>query len=406
MRYKEYDFDKLADDLDITPSMYDYAVARYQGISRYLSQCGIHAEFFPQGSFRTGTVVRPTKNGMEANFDIDIMCKISIPKDKTSPKEVKTSIGDSLKANAMYNDKLLPEDMRCWTLEYAGVSDSVGFNLDIVPSVAEDNFSILYLTNLGIPLDFAKDAVCITEKKSPNLYQWLPSNPQGFGAWFDTINKPFSDYNYKERKAKYFKNNVAKFPNFATIESVPDYHVKSSLQKVIQILKRHRDLFYHRAKKEGLQPTSIIITFLCAKSAVSAPFTLSTEALLGHIICDLLDYKSLANGQVPAVRYAGDERKAIEKVNGKWRITNPVDPKDNYADSWNDATAEAFFSWIDAVAEDLMNITTANESEYFSALRRSFGPAFVDKSLSLNSSNYIKTTPITTPTKPWSNIHD
>ena len=80
MRLKANDLEKIAEKLDISPTMYEYAVARYQGISQYLADSGINADFYPQGSFRTGTVVRPIKNGAEADYDIDVICKLSVEK--------------------------------------------------------------------------------------------------------------------------------------------------------------------------------------------------------------------------------------------------------------------------------------------------------------------------------------
>ena len=59
MRKKHVDLEILAKNLDISPTMHKYAVKRYEGISNYLESQGIKAEFYPQGSFRTGTVVRP-----------------------------------------------------------------------------------------------------------------------------------------------------------------------------------------------------------------------------------------------------------------------------------------------------------------------------------------------------------
>ena len=72
MRFKANDLETIAEKLDISPTMYEYAVARYQGISQYLADNGIDADFYPQGSFRTGTVVRPIKDGVEADYDIDV----------------------------------------------------------------------------------------------------------------------------------------------------------------------------------------------------------------------------------------------------------------------------------------------------------------------------------------------
>lgn len=114
MRNKSIDLDKIAASLDISPSMYHYAVDRYNGISKYLESKGIKAEFYPQGSFRTGTVTRPMKNGVETDFDIDVICLLNYDKNIISAEEVKKIVGDALKENDTYRKKLQPEEDRCW----------------------------------------------------------------------------------------------------------------------------------------------------------------------------------------------------------------------------------------------------------------------------------------------------
>ena len=73
MGRKSIDLEKIASGLDISPSMHKYAVDRYKGIANYLAEKGIRAEFSPQGSFRTGTVTRPMKNGIVLRpFQLDL----------------------------------------------------------------------------------------------------------------------------------------------------------------------------------------------------------------------------------------------------------------------------------------------------------------------------------------------
>lgn len=403
MRFKANDLEQIAEKLDISPTMYDYAVERYKGIAQYLADSGINADFYPQGSFRTGTVVRPLKNGVEADYDIDVMCNLSVKKDFTSPRQIKTSVGNALRSNQVYKEKLLPEDSRCWTLKYAGISNDVGFSLDIVPSVGESNISIQALIHAGVPADLAVYAESITEKQSVGSYSWLSSNPKGFGGWFNQINEPFKAYDYENRRKKYFDNNRAQFRADAVVESVPDYHIKSGLQRSIQLLKRHRDLFYQRVKNgKELRPASVIITSLAAKVAAGASPALPLDSLLSHIVYGLKDYASLLQGKQPALRFDGDVRNIIQKRSGKWIIPNPVNPNDNYADSWTDDTAAMFFKWIDAVVKDLADTTPTNESQYISGLQRSFGTPFVNSSLSLRENASRTTSPLSTPTRPWS----
>lgn len=61
MANKKIDFDTIVKALDITPTMYKNAVDKYTAIAAYLDEQGIKADFYPQGSFRLGTVVRPLK---------------------------------------------------------------------------------------------------------------------------------------------------------------------------------------------------------------------------------------------------------------------------------------------------------------------------------------------------------
>ena len=185
MRFKANDLETIAEKLDISPTMYEYAVARYQGISQYLADNGIDADFYPQGSFRTGTVVRPIKDGIETDFDIDVICELSSKKEATTPKQTKKTVGQALEKNTVYKEKLQPEEDRCWTLKYADVSDGIGFSLDVVPSVGESNTAIAGLINSGVQIQYAGTALAITEKRGAENYSWLPSNPKGFGNWFD-----------------------------------------------------------------------------------------------------------------------------------------------------------------------------------------------------------------------------
>ena len=189
------------------------------------------------------------------------------------------------------------------------------------------------------------------------------------------------------------------------VETVPDYHVKSSLQRSIQILKRHRDLYYTRVENgRDLRPASVIITSLAARAAAGASPALGLEGLLMHIAYGLREYSSLLQGRTPAARFEGEQRTIIQKRSGKWYIPNPVNPNDNYADAWTDQTARTFFKWIDAVVKDLVDATPANEGQYVTSLQRAFGTEFANSALSLSDSTTKKATPITTPTRPWGNL--
>ncbi len=403
MRNKAVDLETLAKGLDISPTMYKYAVDRYKGIAAYLARKGIEADFGPQGSFRTGTVVRPIREGKESDYDIDVVCTLTYDKRKISPDRVKNIVGDALREDETYRQKLKPEDNRCWTLEYAEVVDGIGFNMDVVPAVKEEDARKNRLLLSGVNMRYAQEAIAITDKYNYQ-YKYLSSNPSGFGLWFDGINERFQKINLQERKAKVFYENRTLFSAEASVDDVPDYYVRSILQRIIQLLKRHRDLHYQTNKSlQKFKPASVIITSLAAKIATGSDAT-SIEELLRFIVRGLNEYASLLKGMKPKGSFIGEKRDFIEKKEGKWRIPNPVDPEDNYADSWTDETANAFFQWVKTVAADLAEPESTNELRYITGLQTSFGKDYVNKKLGIKPSTASATsTKVIRPTKPWGN---
>lgn len=402
MGRKSIDLEKIASGLDISPSMHKYAVDRYKGIANYLAEKGIRAEFSPQGSFRTGTVTRPMKNGIETDFDIDVVCTMEFDKTKITPEEVKKMVGDALAEDETYRKKMLPEDDRCWTLTYADLAEGVGLKLDVVPGVHEDQNGIMRLLLSSVDYNFAQKAISITDRVK-NKYEWLPSNPEGFGMWFDEINEPFLQEVLQERKEEIFKGYRSLFESSASVDDVPDYYVKSSLQRTIQLLKRHRDIYYQRNKSiSECRPASVIITSLAAKIARNVSVS-SLEELLPHVVNGIVEYAALLNDQSPHIDLEVKEKKLVYKKDSKWYIPNPVDPEDNYADSWTDETAKAFFEWVHAVKRDLSDTTCINEAKYLTGLQTSFGKSYVDSKLGLSvqSLTGVKPVEITQPSKPW-----
>lgn len=400
MRDKTIDLETLAEKLDISPTMHKYAVDRYNGISEYLRQNEIAANFYPQGSFRTGTVVRPMKDNVEGDYDIDVVCELATDKNNTVPSSVKNVVGTALKSSNLYCDKLLPEQDRCWTLKYAEVVNGIGLKLDVVPCVKEEPDKILLLKTKGVDETYANQAVVITEKTSGKDYIWKASNPKGYGTWFDSINNRFLSVGLRERKTRFLQENRAMFSAEATIDDVPDYFIRSSLQRAIQLLKHHRDIYYGRIDEgEQIRPISAIITTLAAKVAVAAPKT-DLEDLLPYIVSGLQEYASLLQGNLQKAH--SSVRNFIELRDQKWWIPNPVNPDDNYADTWTDRTARTFFDWVNAVSMDIAEPTTANEVRYLTGLKSAFGSDFVEKTLCPTLGSPIVPTPkVAQPMKPW-----
>ena len=313
---------KAAEAIDISPTAYRKAVEHYEAVGHWLEihyeGCKDELSIYPQGSFRLGTVVRPIKNNAEADYDIDLVSEIPIAKDQTNPRTVKTSVGDCLRKNGDYAQKLDKEGRRCWTLEYAE-QNGVGFHLDILPCVPEQG---------------AKDGPIAITDKLEDEYGWSASNPKGYAEWFEGKNsKAFESAQLIQKQAL-----MQREPNiYQSVEDVPDQLVRTPLQRAIQLMKRHRDVWFGRPSRNSEHaPISIIITTLTAN------FYSGEEDVL-----------SVLESFVKFVRQALRRRS-----DGEWYIANPVNSKENFADRWNEDNgerADAFWAWVSALEADLLN---------------------------------------------------
>jgi hypothetical protein len=98
-----------------------------------------------------------------------------------------------------------------------------------------------------------------------------------------------------------------------------------------------------------------------------------------------------------------ETKNIIRKSNGKWRIMNPVNPKDNLADSWNDnpEKAEQFFKWIKVMKKDYVDSLQIEDNDFVALLENNFGRDYVKKSINLNDYASVTPTIITNTPKPW-----
>lgn len=395
---RKKDILKLIEGLDISPTMYRNAIEKYEAVGTYLQEKGLVCDIFPQGSFSLGTVVRPYRESKDADYDLDFICCLDYDKEKTTAKYVKNIVKDTLCQSKIYNDRLQKEEWdKCWTLEYAEVN-GIGFNIDIVPAVNENSATTQSTLNEILDKHMGL-AIAITDKREENYY-WVTSNPRAYKNWFEKINRPFFEFNRKERRQIIFENNNT---IFNSIEEIPEGLERSSLQRVIQLLKHHRDIYYCRAKKEDLKPASVIITTICAEIARDLSPNLSVFELLHHIVNDfqIYSYNQILTEETFRKKY--QDKKIITKTNGRWVIMNPVNSKDNLADSWNDKPekAEMFFKWVKVLKKDYLDSLQIEDNDFVALLENNFGTEYVKKNINLN--NYKCTIPqsiINTP-KPW-----
>lgn len=376
------DIKQLLRMLDITITMYKNAEGKYKAIAKYLQENGLECDIYPQGSFALGTVVRAYKNGKGENYDLDFICLIKMNKEKTTAEEVKLKVGDLLNNHGVYG-KVLTEYDKCWTLNFAGE-----FNIDIIPAAEESLIELSY--------DFInKERIAITDKKN-SYYQWLLSNPKGYTDWFNYINKPFLDYKVIQKSNEFSDIYEGK------VDEIPDYEEKSSLQMVIQILKRHRDIYFNLIKKEDKKPISAIITTISTEIAIEAPKHYDVFELLEYVAkeFDIYAMRNTLSDEDFDQRYK--EKTVIKKSKENWEILNPVNPDDNLADQWNEDSEKPllFFKWVEVMKENLVNTKEKDDVDFITGIERGFGSDFVRESID-RSTYTLKKEKMISERKPW-----
>ncbi len=302
--------ESVAEALDVPDSAYEQAKKRYEAVGAWLSVEGSPLRdalpvIYPQGSFALGTVNRPLR-GPRAEYDIDAVVELKGPVRNWTASQLKQLVGDRLREHGTYRAMLAEEGRRCWTLDYAAASGEPGFHMDLLPSVRGGT---------DHPGPGSATAIAITNRTPVRLYEWRPSDPKGYQAWFRG-----------RMRVRLDSHGVPMSESWARIEAVPANDVRSPLQQAVRILKRHRDvMFLH---DPDTAPISIILTTL-------ASHAYGGEASLGATFLGIVSRIGVH----------------IDRSGGRVRVPNPVRPEENFADRWEgDARKEvAFEVWLEEV---------------------------------------------------------
>lgn len=355
--------EELGQTLDISKEQYEAAVRSYKAVGHQLSKEGsalapYKPEILPQGSFLLGTMVKPINE--KDDLDIDLVCKLTGKQPSWTQFNLKQKVGDQLKENEVYRKMLKEEGRRCWTVVYA---DSSNYHMDILPSIVDSGYQmILEKAFLSADLtDLNELAIRITDRRRDDYYfesnhkLWLKCNPFGYGKWFSV---------------KASLELSKRITLSESIKPVPLYQKeKLPLQRVVQILKRHRDLMFNGDEDK---PISIIITTLAGRAYQKETSIL--EALLNVLERMHLFIKEKFNPKTG---------KMI-----KW-IGNPVNEEENFADKWEEVPQKQinFYKWMKAVKTDIRYAIEQKDrglQSVMEALKTPFG----EKSVSKAFSNY------------------
>lgn len=346
-------FLSVAESLDITETQFNNLKRSYDAVGKYLEDDPVFKEYHPvvtpQGSLRLGTIIQPiTEDG---DIDVDLVYRLIGKHPCWTQKYIKQKVGDRLKGHGTYCAMLDKEEgRRCWTLLYRQNSDDAKerYHMDILPSVSDNEYNqrfenIRNQTYSSNTID--QIAIRITDKldekyeRSTDINEWLKSNPDGYAMWF----------------AHRCKSTIEKRENlFEAVMPMGKYvKEKTILQRIVQILKRHRDIMF---KDDEDKPISIIIT------------TLAARAYNGE--------SSLLEGLVKVISTM--ESFITKDSDGNYLISNPVNPSENFADKWpkHPKRKENFFKWLQQVKTDMNNIINSTSLQLREHVGLAFGENF------------------------------
>lgn len=360
-------FETLGETLDITETQYNAAVNSYSAVGDWLAKpestlAPYKPIIRPQGSFMLGTMVKPINENDD--LDIDLVCELTGKDPRWTQYDLKHKVGDRLAANEQYRRMLDDEGRRCWTLIY---SNSANYHMDILPSLVCNDYSTILEKAFSGPIsqdNFNTLAIRITDNKLPNYHidpiaeNWMKSNPFGYAKWF------FNEATLEIHKATMLSRSVKPIPQYQK-EKLP-------LQRVVQILKRHRDMMFNGNEDK---PISIIITTLATKAYKKESSIL--DALV-NVVNNMGNYIE--------TRYDQNLRKNI-----KW-IANPVNPEENFADKWVEHPQREinFNRWLTQVGSDIQKVIQQRGLQHVcDAMKNPFGDQSVVKTFSiLGEKNY------------------
>ncbi len=295
--------DGIVDSLDVPDEMLERTQNLYDDVGEFMRDDlpdDSMWSFRPQGSANLGTIVLPAPGD---EFDIDSVATWHVREESITKTDLKSTIGNVLRryqAAARNPDVPKPtnldEGRRCWTLEFAEA-----FHMDVLPSVPDE--------------ENPPTGILLTDK---TLQNWLFSDPEAYAIWFHAQNQTL----LYEGKGVFAKRAQV------DISEVPNWQVRTMLQRVVQVLKAHRNCYF--ADDLDARPASILVTTLATLAFVNAP--------------------TLFASVMETAQHLGDH---VERDGGRYFVLNPVQEKENFADRWTMADAARFSKWVDALRSNL-----------------------------------------------------
>lgn len=280
---------EVCEALQLSPTKYDLAESRYLALAAVLESpaspfYGQYLEMYPQGSMALNTTVKPT----DGPFDLDFVCELPDVYAREKPEDVLRLMYTFFRSHGTYGPMTTLKP-RCVRITYHDE-----FYLDILPACRDHAGGG---TSIRVP--------------DRNLKCWKASNPKRYILLF--------------RQKSQLSRKIVVMDRAEPVPAQQPVQSKTTLQLVVQLLKRWRDLYY---AGHDYPPISIVLTTLSAKHYEGEQ---STSAALSNILDKIvaeLDLAAARNEQV--------------------HIPNPAHPDEDFSERWkeNQEAYDAFDSGI------------------------------------------------------------
>lgn len=297
--------------VELTETQHEILTTAYNDVGDWLAEASHpllrSAHIQPQGSVRLRTTVRPLG---QDHFDVDLLCRLPNGNPNIhDARSIYEVVGKRLAEHGRYRN-MLSRKNRCWRIDYA---EKTRFHLDVTPAVANPECD--------------QKGILVPDRE---LRQLVPSNPLRYAELFDAVSTIVPVF--RELQRADFSAALAK----GMVEPLPDPMTpKDMLRRIVQLLKRHRDLFFQTM--QGHPPISIIITTLAAESygAHARGVYHSPWDFIERVIVALPLY--------------------VRRGTDGFDVPNPSAPAENFAEKWNadPRKAQDFYSWHSALVSDL-----------------------------------------------------
>ena len=330
--------EQICQELELTDTQFERSRQAYGNAAKWLTASDNpmlkNVQVYPHGSVALGTTVKPIAYD---EFDVDLIAFAAGVSDRVAPALLKDAFGKRLAEHNTFAE-ILEEKKRCWRLNYAG-----DFHLDISPTILNPN------------CQYSGELV-----PDRNLQAWHPTNPKAYRKLFEARAKIMPRLSQRSIWAAKDQTPIEPFPSKLSIKGI--------LRRTVQLLKRHRDLYFLDTTEE-VAPISIIITTLAMRAYESAVRQFEFEDELGVVI--------------ETIRLAPQ---FIEKsfTNGMqhYAVWNETTEGENFADRWNSepARVDAFYTWHGRALDDFGALQrTAGLDEVSRQMGNMFGRHLVKK---------------------------